>query len=119
MPAMDFSAAVPQQIRNSDRSVGAGLSGERMRALAFRHITEENAVHEFFGAAGQSFGAFVSSGMTLKLCGEANDYVGKGLSGGTLSISSGPGASRRGDVLAGNTVLYGATSGQLFVAGRA
>jgi len=119
MPAMDFSAAAPQQIRNSDRSVGAGLSGERMRSLAFRRITEENTVHEFFGAAGQSFGAFASSGMTLKLCGEANDYVGKGLSGGAISITSGPGASRRGDVLVGNTVLYGATSGQLFVAGRA
>jgi len=57
--------------------------------------------------------------MTLKLKGEANDYVGKGLSGGTIAISSGPSASRRGDVLVGNTVLYGATSGQLFVAGRA
>src|SRR5207248_4320637 len=51
--------------------------------------------------------------------GEANDYVGKGLSGGTIAITAGTGASRRGDVLAGNTVLYGATSGQLFVAGRA
>ena len=90
-----------------------------MRTLAFDKITAENSVHEFAGVAGQSFGAFASDGMTLKLCGEANDYVGKGLSGGTISISSGPGASRRGDVLVGNTVLYGATSGQLFVAGRA
>jgi len=119
MPAMQFSGAAPQQIRNSDRSVGASLSGERMRAVAFKKVTEEDSVYEFAGAAGQSFGAFVSSGMTLKLTGEANDYVGKGLSGGTIAISSGPGASRRGDVLAGNSVLYGATSGQLFVSGRA
>ena len=57
--------------------------------------------------------------MTLKLTGEANDYVGKGLSGGTISLAAGSAASRRGDVLAGNTVLYGATSGQLYIAGRA
>src|SRR5215470_17444403 len=119
MPAVDFSAAAAQPIRNSDRSVGAGLSGQRMRALATTRILEGSSTHEFIGAAGQSFGAFLSDGMTLKLNGEANDYVGKGLSGGTISISSGPSASRRGDVLVGNTVLYGATSGQLFVAGRA
>jgi len=55
----------------------------------------------------------------LKLLGEANDYVGKGLSGGTIVIRAGHNASKRGDVLAGNTVLYGATSGQLYVAGQA
>src|SRR5207249_12033696 len=74
---------------------------------------------EFRGAAGQSFGAFLAEGVTVKLTGEANDYVGKGLSGGTITITAGGAASRRGDVLAGNTVLYGATSGQLFIAGRA
>jgi glutamate synthase domain-containing protein 3 len=74
---------------------------------------------DFHGAAGQSFGAFLASGVTLKLTGEANDYVAKGLSGGTIAIAAGLAASRRGDVLAGNTVLYGATSGQLFIAGRA
>src|SRR5438445_6401646 len=74
---------------------------------------------EFRGSAGQSFGAFLAQGVTLKLHGEANDYVGKGLSGGTIAIAAGLAASRRGDVLAGNTVLYGATSGQLFIAGRA
>jgi glutamate synthase domain-containing protein 3 len=76
-------------------------------------------VQAFDGAAGQSFGAFLAEGVTLKLNGEANDYVGKGLSGGTIALSAGSAASRRGDVLAGNTVLYGATSGQLYVAGRA
>ncbi len=74
---------------------------------------------EFNGVAGQSFGAFLISGLRFRLHGEANDYVGKGLSGGTISISAGADAARRGDVLAGNTVLYGATSGELYVAGRA
>ena len=119
VPAMDFSVAGPLHIRNSDRSAGAGLSGERMRARMQSKLPLEPTVHEFIGAAGQSFGAFLSDGMTLKLKGEANDYVGKGLSGGTIAISSGQSASRRGDVLVGNTVLYGATSGRLFVAGRA
>ena len=65
--------------------------------------------------AGQSFGAFLTAGITCALSGEANDYVGKGLSGGTIVDSrASRNASKRGDVLAGNTVLYGATSGQLY-----
>ena len=90
-----------------------------MRRLKNGQPVDGEINQEFRGAAGQSFGAFLAAGVTLKLHGEANDYVGKGLSGGTISITAGLAASRRGDVLAGNTVLYGATSGQLFVAGRA
>jgi glutamate synthase (ferredoxin) len=108
-----------QPIQNSDRSVGTGLSGELMRRRKNGYKAEVEISQEFHGAAGQSFGAFLAEGVTLKLKGEANDYVGKGLSGGTIAITAGLGASRRGDVLCGNTVLYGATSGQLFVAGRA
>ena len=108
-----------QPIQNSDRSVGAGLSGELMRRRNAGRAAVDELSQEFHGAAGQSFGAFLAAGLTLKLTGEANDYVGKGLSGGTIAISAGLAASRRGDVLAGNTVLYGATSGQLFIAGRA
>jgi glutamate synthase domain-containing protein 3 len=74
---------------------------------------------EFFGTAGQSFGAFLIPGATFRLSGEANDYVGKGLCGGTISISAGADAAERGDVLAGNAVLYGATGGELYIAGRA
>jgi len=111
--------ARPQTIHNFDRSVGAGLSGELMRRRIQNGYADGEIVQAFDGAAGQSFGAFLAEGVTLKLNGEANDYVGKGLSGGTIALSSGSAASRRGDVLAGNTVLYGATSGQLYVAGRA
>jgi len=107
-----------QPIQNSDRSVGTGLSGELMRRRKNYHPVGDEISQEFHGSAGQSFGAFLAEGVTLKLKGEANDYVGKGLSGGTISISAGLAASRRGDVLAGNTVLYGATSGQLFISGR-
>jgi glutamate synthase domain-containing protein 3 len=122
--SIHFSSALavspePQPIHNSDRSVGTGLSGELMRRRKNGHAITEEITQEFSGSAGQSFGAFLAEGITLKLNGEANDYVGKGLSGGTIAIAAGAPASRRGDVLAGNTVLYGATSGQLFVAGRA
>ncbi|HET8967540.1 MAG TPA: glutamate synthase large subunit [Candidatus Acidoferrum sp.] len=106
-------------IRNSDRSVGANLSGELARARAAGQTVLRGISREFRGSAGQSFGAFLGAGIDFTLHGEANDYVGKGLSGGIISITAGSNASRRGDVLAGNTVLYGATSGQLFVAGRA
>jgi glutamate synthase domain-containing protein 2/glutamate synthase domain-containing protein 1/glutamate synthase domain-containing protein 3 len=109
----------PQPIHNSDRSVGTGLSGELMRRRANDQYLDREIVQAFRGSAGQSFGAFLADGVTLKLSGEANDYVGKGLSGGTISIAAGSAASQRGDVLAGNTVLYGATSGQLYIAGRA
>ena len=107
-----------QPIQNSDRSVGTGLSGELMRRRKNCLPGDEEIRQNFHGAAGQSFGAFLAEGVILKLKGEANDYVGKGLSGGTIAVAAGLAASRRGDVLAGNTVLYGATSGQLFIAGR-
>jgi glutamate synthase domain-containing protein 2/glutamate synthase domain-containing protein 1/glutamate synthase domain-containing protein 3 len=110
---------LPQAIQNSDRSVGASLSGGLMRRRKNGCAPDARISQEFRGAAGQSFGAFLAEGVTVKLTGEANDYVGKGLSGGTIAITAGLAASRRGDVLAGNTVLYGATSGQLFIAGRA
>ena len=108
-----------QPIYNSHRSVGANLSGELMRRRGRNQDGNEEITQAFAGSAGQTFGGFLASGVTLKLTGEANDYVGKGLSGGTIAIAASSAASRRGDVLAGNTVLYGATSGQLYIAGRA
>jgi glutamate synthase domain-containing protein 2/glutamate synthase domain-containing protein 1/glutamate synthase domain-containing protein 3 len=115
-PELDRAVA---RIRNSDRSAGAGLSGELARNRASGAPPPPPLAQQFRGSAGQSFGAFLSSGIEFTLQGDANDYVAKGLSGGTVAISAGAGASRRGDVLAGNTVLYGATSGKLFIAGRA
>jgi glutamate synthase domain-containing protein 3 len=112
--------AETRPIHNSDRSVGTNLSGELMRRRSHNpSAAGEEITQAFHGSAGQSFGAFLADGVTLNLSGEANDYVGKGQSGGTISIAVGSAASRRGDVLAGNTVLYGATSGQLYIAGRA
>jgi glutamate synthase (ferredoxin) len=106
-------------IENSDRSVGAYLSGHILRRTSFAGLGDQQHELEFSGTAGQSFGAFLIPGLSFQLHGEANDYVGKGLSGGTIAISAGADASRRADLLVGNTVLYGATSGELYIAGRA
>jgi glutamate synthase (ferredoxin) len=102
-------------ISSSDRTVGARLGC----ALA-RQVPESphaTVVAHFHGEAGQSFGAFLSDGVELHLVGEANDYVGKGMAGGRIVIR--PPANDAGDpCLAGNTLLYGATGGRLFIAGR-
>ena len=104
-------------ITTADRAIGAHLSGEILRRRKQSQIIE-SADYEFIGTAGQSFGAFLVPGVNLTLMGEANDYVGKGMSGGSIAVMAGEEACRRGDVLAGNTVLYGATGGELYVAGR-
>jgi len=106
------------RITNSDRAIGAHLAGEILRRRQGAEVAGAVAC-EFTGTAGQSFGSFLIPGLKLRLLGEANDYVGKGLSGGSITITAGKRASLRGDVLAGNTVLYGATAGELYVAGRA
>ncbi len=106
------------QISNEDRAVGAHFSGEVLRRFG-RSGLPTGVDFAFHGTAGQSFGAFLISGANFRLKGEANDYVGKGLCGGSIAIDAGAEASERGDVLVGNTVLYGATSGELFIAGRA
>ncbi len=104
-------------IRNQDRSVGARLGGAIGRRFGRAH-PPGRAVVRFRGEAGQSFGAFLASGVEFLLVGEANDYVGKGMAGGRIVIV--PPEDDAGDpVLVGNTVLYGATGGELFVAGRA
>jgi glutamate synthase (ferredoxin) len=111
------------EITNQDRAVGAHFSGEVLRrvgsSFGLSTLEMSGVDCEFFGTAGQSFGAFLISGANFRLTGEANDYVGKGLCGGSIAITAHAEASQRGDVLVGNTVLYGATSGELFVAGRA
>jgi glutamate synthase (ferredoxin) len=104
-------------IRSVDRAVGARLGGELARR--FGSGPPPGRVRASFeGTAGQSFGAFLARGARLVLVGDANDYVGKGMSGGRITIR--PPADDAGDpVLVGNTVLYGATGGELFCAGRA
>jgi glutamate synthase domain-containing protein 3 len=102
-------------IVNSDRAVGAALGGAI--ALEWGEMPPRgHAAVSFTGAAGQSFGAFLTGGIEFDLTGEANDYVGKGMGGGRIVIR--PPEDDMGDpVLAGNTCLYGATGGQVFIAG--
>ena len=101
-------------IANTDRSVGAMLSGEIVRSG--RRLAPSTVRCDFKGAAGQSFGAFLVEGAEFHLDGIANDYVGKGLSGGRIVVRP-DGDAPEGNVIAGNTLLYGATSGELYVAG--
>jgi len=105
------------EITNADRTVGAALAGAV--ALEFGEQRPPGQVTvSFEGVAGQSFGAFLTDGIDFRLTGEANDYVGKAMAGGRIVIR--PPRGDAGDpVLAGNTLLYGATGGELFLAGRA
>jgi len=108
-------------IRNSDRAFGAMLSGEIARRHGEAGLADDTLVITAHGSAGQSFGAFGAPGLTLALWGDANDYVGKGLSGAVLAICP-PEASpfeHESQVIVGNTVLYGATRGRAFFNGRA
>jgi len=104
-------------IANTDRTVGARLGGVIGGEFG-GEAPPGSATLRFRGTAGQSFGAFLADGVELRLSGEANDYVGKGMGGGRIVIV--PPEGDAGDPwLAGNTVLYGATGGELFIAGRA
>ncbi|MDG3012083.1 glutamate synthase large subunit [Rhodococcus sp. D2-41] len=108
-------------VRNVDRTVGTLLGAEVTRRYGADGLPDETIRVELTGSAGQSLGAFLPPGITLDLIGDANDYVGKGLSGGRLVLRPGPAAPFRAQdqVIAGNTVLYGATSGEAFLRGRA
>jgi glutamate synthase (NADPH/NADH) large chain len=112
---------IATKIRNSDRATGAMLSGEIARRYGRRGLPDDSIRVRANGNAGQSFAAFASSGMTLELEGDANDYVGKGLSGGIVAVRPPREAPFRADdeVIVGNVVLYGATSGRAFFNGRA
>jgi glutamate synthase (NADPH/NADH) large chain len=112
---------IETKIRNSDRATGAMLSGEIARRYGRNGLAEDTIRLRAKGSAGQSFGAFASCGMTLELEGDANDYVGKGLSGGIVAVRPPREAPFRADdqVIVGNVVLYGATSGRAFFNGRA
>jgi glutamate synthase domain-containing protein 3 len=122
-PAMDKGERVTAtlDITNSDRTVGATLSGEIARRYGNTGLPDDTLSFKFNGSAGQSFGAFGARGLSLELEGEANDYLGKGLSGGRLIVRHPRAAQFIPDqtVLIGNTALYGATSGEAYIAGIA
>ena len=107
-------------IANTDRSVGAMLSGEIAKRYGNIGLPENTLHIKFKGEAGQSFGAFLAHGVHFRLEGEANDYLGKGLSGGHISLMP-PVRSTfiaEDNTIAGNTLLYGATSGEVYINGR-
>ena len=122
LPALERGERVQfmEETRNGNRTVGAMLSGELIR----RHpegLPDQTIFIQMEGTGGQSFGAFLAKGITLYLIGDANDYTGKGMSGGRIAIR--PSIDFRGDatknIIVGNTVLYGATSGEAFFRGVA
>ncbi|MGN6496830.1 MAG: glutamate synthase large subunit [Tsuneonella sp.] len=108
-------------IRNANRATGAMLSGEIARRHGHAGLPPETIRIEFTGVAGQSFGAWLAHGITLRLTGDANDYVGKGLSGGRIVVRQPEGVGRnpRQNIIVGNTVLYGAISGEAYLGGVA
>jgi glutamate synthase (NADPH/NADH) large chain len=109
------------RISNRDRSIGTRLSGEIARRWGDQGMADRPIALHFSGSAGQSFGAFNAGGLELRLEGEANDYVGKGMAGGRIVVHPPPQVSYRAadTPIMGNTCLYGATGGELFAAGQA
>jgi glutamate synthase (NADPH) large chain len=107
-------------IQNKDRAFGAMLAGEIATRFGKDGLKDGTITVSAAGTAGQSFGAFAVRGMTLSLAGDANDYVGKGLSGGVIAVRPPSRANfvARDNVIVGNTVLYGAIRGKAFFAGR-
>jgi glutamate synthase (NADPH/NADH) large chain len=112
-------AALP--IANSQRAAGTLLSGEIARRHGAAGLPDGSVMVRFDGSAGQSFGAFLAPGVTLELRGDANDYVGKGMSGGRIVVKPPVGArfAPEDNVIIGNVALYGATGGDLFANGLA
>jgi glutamate synthase domain-containing protein 2/glutamate synthase domain-containing protein 1/glutamate synthase domain-containing protein 3 len=114
------SVSTHKQIATPDRTVGAQIAGEIALHHGLHSPNSPKVAVSFTGSAGQSFGAFAVHGMTLVLEGEANDYVAKSMAGGTVALKPLHGAKfTTPQVIAGNTILYGATGGELFLAGKA
>jgi len=108
-------------IRNRNRTVGARLSAEISRRYGAKGLAPDTIKCKFKGTAGQSFGAFLARGLTFELEGDANDYVGKGLSGGRIIVYPPKDATFRSqhNIICGNVCLFGATSGEAFISGMA
>ncbi|MGE3747368.1 MAG: glutamate synthase large subunit, partial [Sphingomonadaceae bacterium] len=112
---------IERPVRNVNRTVGAMLSGEVAKRHGHAGLPDNSIVVRLTGVAGQSFGAFLAHGVTLELTGDANDYAGKGLSGGRVIVRQPPGVSRNPleNIIVGNTVLYGAIAGEAYFQGVA
>jgi len=121
LPALDLCMPVEikSKIKNTDRTVGAMLSGEIAKRYGQTGLPENTINAQFYGSAGQSFGAFLSKGVSFKLVGESNDYLGKGLSGGKIVVVAPEQSTFKPEenIIAGNTILYGATSGEVYING--
>jgi glutamate synthase (NADPH/NADH) large chain len=122
-PALDDGkpVVIETAIHNYDRTAGAMLSGEVAKRYGHAGLPEDTITVKLTGIAGQSFGAWAARGVTLELTGEANDYVGKGLSGGKLIVRPHDkiGFVPEKSIIAGNTVLYGAITGECYLRGVA
>ncbi len=112
---------ISKDINNVDRTVGAMLSGEISKVYGEDGLPEDTINATFFGSAGQSFGAFLTKGVTFRLEGESNDYLGKGLSGGKIIVVPPVGSKfvPEKNIITGNTLMYGATSGFVSIRGVA
>ncbi|MBC7781429.1 MAG: glutamate synthase subunit alpha, partial [Proteobacteria bacterium] len=113
--------SIDMPIRNGNRTVGTMLSGEVARRYGHEGLPDDTIHLRFAGSAGQSLGAFLARGITIDLIGEANDYVGKGLSGGRIVVQPSPKfrADPHDNIIVGNTVLYGAIAGEAYFRGVA
>ncbi|OYW47012.1 MAG: glutamate synthase large subunit [Sphingomonadales bacterium 32-68-7] len=123
LPALERgeTVVIERTVRNVNRTVGAMLSGEIARRFGHAGLKPEQLRVRFTGVAGQSFGAWAAHGVTLELTGDANDYVGKGLSGGRVIVRQPDYAEREAteNIIVGNTVLYGAIAGEAYFNGVA
>jgi glutamate synthase domain-containing protein 3 len=114
------SVEISSDIRNYHRTVGTVISSKIAKKYGHKGLPDDTLTVKFNGSAGQSFGAFCSKGMTFELSGEANDYVGKGLAGAKIIIKPADGSDYNPSesIVAGNVLLYGATSGEMYLNGR-
>jgi len=122
--AVENGATVEEslEIKNTDRTAGATLSGLIARKYGHKGLPDDTITYKFKGHAGQSFGCFAARGLTMTLEGDANDYVGKGLSGGRIAIFPpaellAKGFKAEQNIIAGNTICYGAIAGEVYIRG--
>ena len=113
------SVGIKSKIKNTDRATGAMLSGEIAKRYGEKGLPNDTVSVYFEGSAGQSFGAFLSHGVNFHLSGDSNDYLGKGLSGGRIIVKPMKGSTFKPEenIICGNTLLYGATAGEVYISG--